>query len=53
MMRRLALLGLLILGTTSALAVEQGQPAPCFAGSDISGNEVPCPLFPKADIRHL
>ncbi len=42
-MRRLALLALLILGITSALAVEQGQPAPSFEGSDFSGNEVSFP----------
>jgi thiol-disulfide isomerase/thioredoxin len=42
-LRRLALLALLIFGTASAHAVEQGQPAPPFQGTDFSGNEVSFP----------
>lgn len=42
-MRRLTLLVLLVFTTISANAVDQGQPAPGFAGKDFSGNAVSFP----------
>lgn len=42
-MQRLALLTLLTFATTSVQAVEQGQQAPPFEGTDFSGNEMSFP----------